>query len=573
MNTLVPTEETRQFDRPLVQPPTIHECDNEPTQEAATASYTVIVSQDPGGNPGGDPGQRHPPLAIAADHSSLKTDEGSWAINSGTWSGGAPEDFASITLSPSIGTVGKGVGTWWWWLSPDDGPTESQDVTITATNPASPDNGPPVTTQFHLTVDNIAPTVHLCPASGQEGSPVNVIGWATDPSAADLASMTYAWTVTNNGSTIASGSGPNISFLPDDNGLYDVTLTATDKDGGQDTATEPVNVDNLPPTPTLTGDTSGQEGSLTPVTLTGSATDPSPVDTAYGFTYFWTVTGGECTPSSGSTKDISFTPEEEGTYHVTFTAIDKDGGPGSTTQDVVVADAPLTAGGEDVEATVGVEVRDVVVATFTDADPQGNKDDYTAKIHWGDGYTSDGTISLNSDGRFEVTSTYTYATAETFTITVDIKDEGNAETSTTSTATVDPVHAELDLYYPDGTMVPASDKQNPGGVLFKGDTVELDIVPVPGQSGDWGWFQLSVDSYHIKITNQNGATVSTSDHLSTMTTTKLNITGLSASDSEGDELISVYWYSPSGYGRTFPDDNLARLASREHVSMSCRRGK
>jgi hypothetical protein len=64
------------------------------------------------------------------------------------------------------------------------------------------------------------------------------------------------------------------------------------------------------------------------------------------------------------------------------------------------------------------------VATFSDSDPNGNANDYTATINWGDGRFSLGTITKNAQGGFDVSGTNTYSIPVNFTIDVDIADFG-----------------------------------------------------------------------------------------------------------------------------------------------------
>jgi hypothetical protein len=65
-----------------------------------------------------------------------------------------------------------------------------------------------------------------------------------------------------------------------------------------------------------------------------------------------------------------------------------------------------------------------VVATFSDADPNANAHDFTATINWGDGHLTNGTITANAQGGFDVSGTNTYATLGRFTISVDVADFG-----------------------------------------------------------------------------------------------------------------------------------------------------
>ena len=98
---------------------------------------------------------------------------------------------------------------------------------------------------------------------------------------------------------------------------------------------------------------------------------------------------------------------------------------------VAVADAPLTAQGKFLAAPHGAPVRDpgksdAVVASFTDADPNGVVADYSASIDWGDGTAlATGTIIANSKG-FDVHGTHTYAAPGAHTATITIHDVGGS---------------------------------------------------------------------------------------------------------------------------------------------------
>ena len=86
-------------------------------------------------------------------------------------------------------------------------------------------------------------------------------------------------------------------------------------------------------------------------------------------------------------------------YAVTVDVSDDGGsrllGIGQTT--VAVADANLTDTSSAVAATSteGASTGTIVVATFTDANPGDNTEDFTATIHWGDGQTSTGTVGYS----------------------------------------------------------------------------------------------------------------------------------------------------------------------------------
>mgnify|MGYP005840579917 FL=1 len=83
-----------------------------------------------------------------------------------------------------------------------------------------------------------------------------------------------------------------------------------------------------------------EEGSE--VSLRGGLTDPGSEDWFRDF--LWEVAFGGQRVASGSTQDFTFTPADDGTYLVTFTAQDKDGASSNVAQrELVVANvAPTT---------------------------------------------------------------------------------------------------------------------------------------------------------------------------------------------------------------------------------------
>lgn len=162
--------------------------------------------------------------------------------------------------------------------------------------------------------------------------------------------------------------------------------------------------------------------------------------------YSATINWGDGSTSSGT---ISGTPSqftvsgnhtfaEEGSFPAKVTIIDKDG----SGNDATVADT-ATVKDAALHATAGaptVQGRTVsgIVATFTDADPNGTVSDYTATINWGDGSTTTGTIARSSAhasaGPFSISGSHTYAKAGSYKVTVRVKDAGGS----TATVTVTP---------------------------------------------------------------------------------------------------------------------------------------
>jgi len=78
---------------------------------------------------------------------------------------------------------------------------------------------------------------------------------------------------------IADATTQNFSFTPADKGVYTFEFTATDDDGGSDSDTVLVTVENVAPLADAGADQTVAEGDL--VNLPGNFSDPSAVDALY----------------------------------------------------------------------------------------------------------------------------------------------------------------------------------------------------------------------------------------------------------------------------------------------------
>jgi len=110
----------------------------------------------------------------------------------------------------------------------------------------------------------------------------------------------------------------------------------------------------------------------------------------------------------------------------------------AVTDDFAYAEPVPVSTGINVNAFVGEPVT-AKVASFSDADPNGQVGDFSSIIDWGDSSTSAGSIASNGGGLFDVTGTHTYAAAGPFTISTTIRDVGGASIATRSAATVVPL--------------------------------------------------------------------------------------------------------------------------------------
>jgi len=267
-----------------------------------------------------------------------------------------------------------------------------------------------------VTVSNVAPTANAGPAkSGNEGSSITLSGSATDPGLDDV--LTYAWTFGDG----ATGSGPTPSHVYRDEGAYTATLTVTDGDGGSHANATQVTVANVAPTADAGGDRSGDEGSS--FSFVGASTDPGVLDTA---TYSWDFGDG----GTGTGASASHVFAQDGSYAVTLSVSDGDGGIGTSVAHVTVRNvAPVAAAGGDATSNEGDTV--AFAGSATDA---GAADVLTYAWDFGDGSSAS-----------SATASHVYAQDGVFTATLTVADDAGASATSSRTITVANVAPQLAL--------------------------------------------------------------------------------------------------------------------------------
>lgn len=170
-------------------------------------------------------------------------------------------------------------------------------------------------------------------------------------------------------------------------------------------------------------------------------TDPdrSATPNEYGARIDWgdgTTSSGVVSGSGGTfTVTGTHTSAEEGTPVVATRITDATNAANTATarSAAAVADANLSAA--CVAPSMSANAFYGPVATFTDADPDGAVGDYAARIDWGDGTSSAGTIVGPASGRFTVDGTHVYPStgpSTKHTVNVSVKDAGGASATTGS---------------------------------------------------------------------------------------------------------------------------------------------
>jgi Ca2+-binding RTX toxin-like protein len=243
------------------------------------------------------------------------------------------------------------------------------------------------------------------------------------------------------------------TFTPDD-GPASYTITVRVTDNGlpplSDTQTVTITVDNVDPTPAI-GGAPANSPEATEISLTASATDPSAADTAEGFTFAWSVTKDGDAYASGSGAGFSFTPDDDGTYVVTLTATDKDGGVGSVEESITVDNVAPTATVSGASGGVRGQTRTFVLGA-TDPSAVDQAAGFTYSIDWGDGTVE----TVTGPSGTEVDHVYTANGSYTVSVTATDKDGGESAAAT---------HAI--------TIVTA---QMQGDVLAVGGTTDADLI-------------------------------------------------------------------------------------------------
>jgi large repetitive protein len=324
----------------------------------------------------------------------------------------------------------------------------------------------------NVTINNVAPTATIvgAPTSSLEGTTIGLTSTVIDPGTADT--HTYAWSVTKDGNAYGEGTAAGFSFTPDDNGTYVVSLTVTDDDGGSGSDEVTVTITNVAPTATINGaPANSPEGTL--IDLTGSKTDPGTADT---HTFDWTVTKNGDAYAASTGSSFSFTPDDDGTYVVTLTVTDDDGGVGTATKPINVTNVAPVVTATPVSGAEGSLVTET--ASFTDA---GTADTHECSIDWGDDSlaTAGAVVETNGSGTCE--GSHTYADDEAYTITVTVTDDDGDTGSDTDTATITNVApANINL-----TAAPATINEN-ASITLSGSFTDPGVLDTHTVVINWG---------------------------------------------------------------------------------------
>jgi FtsP/CotA-like multicopper oxidase with cupredoxin domain len=257
-------------------------------------------------------------------------------------------DGDAVTLSSSLGTVTDNGGGTWTWDYTTTGAEGTQFVYITATDA----NGLKDQALFHLAV-NGPPTVTVDDAAGAEGAAVPIHGSVVDP---DGDPVTHTWAVTANagvdpGATcvIADPNALDTTVTCTDDGVFTLTLTASDGINAPVADTGALTLSNVAPTISLGSPPSGSVYVIgSTVSVVANVADPGTNDTLT-CSFFWDGGGPNSASAAGAgvcSQSNAFAAA--GVYTSTVTVADDDGGVGGPITVVIVVynpDSKMTGGG------------------------------------------------------------------------------------------------------------------------------------------------------------------------------------------------------------------------------------
>jgi uncharacterized protein (TIGR03118 family) len=226
------------------------------------------------------------------------------------------------------------------------------------------------------------------------------------------------------------------------------------------------------------------------------------------------VTSGTVAFSSVNATASTFTVSgsnrysQAGPYTAKIQISDKDGDSATVKVTNIVTDAALTATGTTLNASLNRAFTNVVVASFTDANPSAVPSNFRATIDWGDGVSSVGTVVASPTGgrSFAVEGSHVYRKTGAFTVQVQIRDGGNAAVTQfytplnlVSDGFVPADHTDPNLVNPWGLTASGggpwwlSNNGTASSTLYDGaGNVNALVVKIPGPTGSPANFPATV---------------------------------------------------------------------------------
>ncbi len=337
------------------------------------------------------------PITLQGSYTSQATADSfayTWHVASGTGQSVPDGSISSFIFTP----VGQGAYT----------------VTFTATDTTT---GTAAAQSITVTSLNVAPSnLTLTPSATKinENGSITLGGSFSDPGTLKTHAVTINWgdgsanTTLNLAAGVTSFSGAGHQYLDNPvapNGTFPLAVTVADSTGATTQSTTAIEVDNVAPSNLELGQSATQLSENSPLTLSGTFTDPGTLDT-HTVVISW-GDGGSTTinlnagvlsfsaPHSYQSPPLTpgmVTGPASGSYSITVNVTDKDGGSTSGSTSVAVSNvAPSNVILTPSAAKINVGDTLTLGGSFTAV---GAGDTHSVVISWGDGGSS--TINLNA---------------------------------------------------------------------------------------------------------------------------------------------------------------------------------
>jgi hypothetical protein len=473
-------------------------------------------------------------------------------------------------------------------------PAGQQFVSATATNLTTND-----TSQF---ANDLA--IPIASAGGpyaiSEGNSLTLNGsGSSDPAGGPL---TYSWDVNGDGVFgDATGVTPTLTWsqlealaINDGPATFPVSVKVTNAQGNSTISpattltVNDVPVSNLSLALAASAITEGGSASLS-----GSFTNPSAVD-AHTLVINWGDSSATTTVNlpAGVTifSGISHQYLEEsagqagGTYSISVTVSDNEGGQASAQTSIQVNDAALSdrTATTAFSATEGAGTGDWVVGTFADADPNASPADYYhAVISWGDGTYSAASAIILSGGTFLVLGSHTYAEEGTYHPYAVVTDNEGNPSLTTGRSSVTTSQTLVTVFVADaalsdrtaattfsategagtgdqvvGTFADADPNAGPGdytATIFWGDGTSSAASAIPGSGGTFNVHgshtYAEEGTYHpFAVVTDNEGNPSLTTGRSSVTTSQTLVTVFVADAALSDRTAATTFSATEGAG-------------------------
>ncbi len=332
----------------------------------------------------------------------------------------------------------------------------------------------------NVTINNVAPTMDsIAGPPDNEGVLITFTSFTTDPGSDDL---TFIWNWGDGTSTTTTHYNNGLSPDPypspwgiypftatdsvqhtyGDNGVYNITLTVEDDDGGISAANTSVVINNIAPTITIVISPSGDEGSS--LTFEAEATDPGSDDLTfswefeYGSTINHTYYNGGVGPDPpqspfgtypfSATDTVSYTYGDNYNYTIILKVTDDDGGMTTYTTTITIDNIAPSI----VKIIFPPDVDEGSLATFQATAVDPGSDDLTftwefefgptiTNVYYNDGIGLDPYPSPWGNYPFNATDTvnHIYGDNGMYFVRLTITDDDGGTTTYNTTITVNNV--------------------------------------------------------------------------------------------------------------------------------------